>query len=546
VFREGTALEALESVDSRRFLPHALLATFAVIVAPALVVVALSPLSGIADLLLSALLATGLSVAAGSVGSALWTRRRASREIPFGDLMLWAWARRVRAERRLARVAAGGAPLGRDGELATLRTLAVVYEARDGFSHGHSGRVARHAERIARRLGLAEDEIRRIEAAAAVHDVGMLRVPSAVAGSRSAEALALTARHAVYGAAQVEAAADPETAALVRHHHERVDGSGYPDGLAGDEIPLGARIIAVADRFDELASPAPGRRVPSRRNALDELSARAGSELDAAVVAAFAGYYSGVRSIAGVAFAATAPQRAVRWIAAAPATIGSAAGAPVVLQSVCAAGTAVLAGACMTGLPALDARGGGGKPGEQRAERAPAPGAADEDARQLAAAHPVGGDGTRGGPSDGPRAAGGDAAAPRTGRQQAPTAQGDQGGGGGAPVVQSPQTDGGGSQPTGGGDGGSGGGGGGSGGGGGADGQPTAPPVAQPSSPSQPPAPTPTPPPAPPAPVPVNPTSQVVDPLLDGVGDAVPPVKPITDAVKGIVGGLTGGLQQSQ
>jgi HD-GYP domain-containing protein (c-di-GMP phosphodiesterase class II) len=512
VFWEGTTLESLDGVDSRRFFPHALLATLLVIVAPAVVVVALSPLSGIADLLVSAVLATGLSVAAGSAGAALWTRLPQSSEIPFGDLMLWAWARRVWAERRLAKAASGEAPLEVERELSALRRLSVIFEARNGFSHGHSGRVARHAERIARRLGLPDDEVERIEAAAAVHDVGMVRVPGSVLAlrdDRTPDESSLVERHAVHGAEQVAAVADPEIASLVRHHHEHVDGSGYPDGLAGDEIPLGARIIAVADRFDELISPAPQRAPRSRRNALDELSARAGTELDPAVVAAFVAYYSGTRSIAGVAFAATAPQRAVRWIAAAPATIGSAVGAPAVIQGVCAAGTLALAGSCLTGLPALTPdRDGGRPPAQQRAERAPTT-AGSANTPLAAADAPGSGDADRGSGRDRSGAGGlGGGDAPRSGGPDSST-------GGGAPTP--PQT-GGGTEPAGG-------------GGGSSPSQPVS------SQPANPPSTSPIQIPE----TPSNPVSQVVDPVLDGVSETVPPAKPVTDTVKGLLGGLTGG-----
>jgi HD-GYP domain-containing protein (c-di-GMP phosphodiesterase class II) len=517
VFWEGTTLESLDSVDSRRFFPHALVATLLVIVAPAVVVVALSPLSGIADLVLSALLATGLSVAAGSAGAALWTRMPQSSEIPFGDLMLWAWARRVRAERRLTKAASGEAPLEVERELTALRRLSVIFEARDGFSHGHSGRVARHAERIARRLGLPEEEVERIEAAAAVHDVGLVRVPGSVLARRddpTPEETGLVERHVVYGAEQVAAVADPEIAALVRHHHERVDGAGYPDGLAGDEIPLGARVIAVADRFDELISPGPQRSPHSRRNALDELSARGGTELDAAVVAAFVAYYSGTRSIAGVAFAATAPQRAVRWIAAAPATIGSAVGTPAVIQGVCAAGTLALAGSCLTGLPAIGPGRDGDRPAAQRAERAPADAGAASTALAAAGAPSDGGADRR---SKRERSGvgglgGGDA--PRSGGPDSPTS------GGGVPGAPQAGGGNGGAQPVGGGGGGSG----------------DAPAPSQPSDPTSPVQ-------VPQAPS--SPVSQVVDPVLDGVSEAVPPAKPVTDTVKGLVGGLTGGLTGS-
>lgn len=516
MFWEGTTLESLDSVDSRRFFPHALIATLLVIVAPAVVVVVLSPLSGIADLLVSALLATGLSVAAGSAGAAFWTRLPQSSEIPFGDLMLWAWARRVRAERRLAKAASGEAPLEVERELGALRRLSVIFEARNGFSHGHSGRVARHAERIARRLGLPNDEVERIEAAAAVHDVGMVRVPGVVLARRddpTPEESSLVERHAVHGAEQVAAVAAPEIAALVRHHHERIDGSGYPDGLAGDQIPLGARIIAVADRFDELTSPAPQWSPRSRRNALDELSSRAGTELDAAVVTAFVAYYSGTRSIAGVAFATTAPQRAVRWMAAAPATIGSAVGTPAVIQGVCAAGTLALAGSCLTGLPVTDPDRDGERPAsQQRVDRTPA---ATGTASPLAATGAPGGDGAERGSKRDRSAVGGlgGGDAPQSGGPESPTS-----GGGGSTT---PQT-GGGTAP----------------GGGGGGSSPSEPVTTQPTSPPN------------SSPVqipetPSSPVSQVVHPILDGVSDAVPPAKPVTDTVKGLVGGLTGGLSGS-
>jgi HD-GYP domain-containing protein (c-di-GMP phosphodiesterase class II) len=511
---------------------HAVVATLAVIVAPAVLVVALSPLSGIADIVLSALLATGLSVAAGSAGSALWTRMAQSRDIPFADLMLWAWGRRVRAERRLVKVVADGRAPGLGGDLAALRTLAVVFEARDGSSHGHSGRVARHAERIARRLGLPDDEVERIEAAAAVHDVGMVAVPSAVLAKEdlTPEERALVERHAVDGAERVAAVSGTATAALVRHHHEHVDGSGYPDGLSGEQIPLGARIVAVADRFDELVSPGPGRSPSSRPNALDELSARCGSELDATVVAAFLAYYSGVRSIAGMAFAATAPQRAVRWLAAAPATIG-AAGAPVAVQGVCAAGTAALASACLTVLPAATPPDRDDRPAaHQRAERSsPTAGVAGAGASPSGADPGGSGDRDRRGrssPSGGSDDVG---ASPRAGVPEAPSSDRDDGAGPGR--TDPPPT---GSPTAGGGDGTGAGGRPAAGGGDGGGGSP-ATPVPAPTAPVQPPQQVQVPQPPP------NPTSQVVDPILDGVSETVPPAKPIADGVKGLVGGLTGG-----
>ena len=359
---EGASLDSRVAVDIRRYLPHALTATAIVIVVPALVVIPLSPLEGLPDLLLSALLATGLSVAAGSICSALWTRRPDSGEVAFGDLMLWVWIRRVRAERELDR------PIelpGRAGDhvgdvtsdplLPALARLARIVDARDSHTDGHTRRVTRNAKRIARRMGLPADEIAKIEIAASIHDVGKIGLPRAVLanpGQLTSDERAVLERHAAEGAEMAAELGDPEITAIVRHHHERIDGSGYPDGVAGDEIPLGARIVAVADTFDELTSASDDRRARSSRNALDALSAQAGAELDAAAVSAFLGYYSGTRSIAGVALVATAPQRAVRWLAGTPALLS--AGGPPLAQGVCAAGAVAFAGACIAGTPALD------------------------------------------------------------------------------------------------------------------------------------------------------------------------------------------------
>jgi putative nucleotidyltransferase with HDIG domain len=360
----------VDAVDSRRYLPHAVVATFVVIVLPATVVLPLAPLDGLADMLLSAALATGISVAAGSAASILWARRPESGEIAFGDLMLWTWLRRVLAERRLAR----SAGIGGDRRLAALHRISVVMEAGDARTHGHTGRVTHHAERIARQLGLPPEEVAKVRMAAAVHDVGKSHLPRALLAAPerlSGEERALLERHAVEGAEMVAEAGDPDIAAIVRHHHERVDGTGYPDGLAGDEIPLGARIVAVADAYDALTAGAPSV-ARGHGGALDTLSERAGSQLDAAVVSAFLGYYSARRSIASVAFAATAPERALRWLAGAPAVVGS--GVSPLTQGMCVAGAVALAGACVTGpLASRPAPGTGERGGSQAV--APAGGA---------------------------------------------------------------------------------------------------------------------------------------------------------------------------
>jgi HD-GYP domain-containing protein (c-di-GMP phosphodiesterase class II) len=130
-----------------------------------------------------------------------------------------------------------------------------------------------------------------VECAARVHDVGkiivspeILEKPGRLAPSEQVE----IQRHAVFGARLVSSLDDPGMTAIVRHHHERIDGSGYPDGLRGDEIPFGARIVAVVDTFDALTSLRPYRESFSKGAAMALLRSEAGCTLDPNVVAAFA------------------------------------------------------------------------------------------------------------------------------------------------------------------------------------------------------------------------------------------------------------------
>src|SRR5690348_4668252 len=138
-----------------------------------------------------------------------------------------------------------------------LTELAEALEAGDPYTRNHSRRVARYASMVAERLGLSAEEVDRIRTAAMVHDVGKVRTPIEVLhkpGRLTEEEYAIIKAHPVDGAHLVEALGDDRLTAIVRHHHERLDGRGYPDGLSGEEIPLGARIIAVADTFDAIGN----------------------------------------------------------------------------------------------------------------------------------------------------------------------------------------------------------------------------------------------------------------------------------------------------
>jgi hypothetical protein len=245
-----------------------------------------------------------LSLFAAFAANMAWTRWRAAGDVPFGDLLLWGWVRRIRAERKLTSAAAVLSASGAEDSGARDRVLhqvAAALDAQDPYLDGHSKRVARYAAITAKRMGLPAQEVARVRAAATIHDVGKLRVPYEVIRKPAALTDAEfeeVKRHAVHGADMVAGVRDPELTSIVRHHHERFDGGGYPDGLRGVGIPLGARIVAVADTFDALTSPRPYRPAASHKRALDVLVEEAGSQLDPAVVRAFLNYYRGRRGVA--------------------------------------------------------------------------------------------------------------------------------------------------------------------------------------------------------------------------------------------------------
>src|SRR3954449_9611976 len=229
-------------------------ATFVVMVLPAVVVGGLSGLGVLSSVWMGVALAVALSLAFSSAGSVYW-RRHASGDVLFSDLLLWGWLRRRRTERRLGRAdellrEAGAADSARKAEL--LRELGAALDAEDPYLDGHCRRVARYVTMIAQRMHLPDEQVQRAKAAATIHDVGKLRVPEEVVhkpGRLTEAEFELMKQHAAAGGAMVECLGDPTLAAAVRAHHERWDGSGYPDGLAGEQIPVEARIISVADTF---------------------------------------------------------------------------------------------------------------------------------------------------------------------------------------------------------------------------------------------------------------------------------------------------------
>jgi putative nucleotidyltransferase with HDIG domain len=177
--------------------------------------------------------------------------------------------------------------------LSTIEALAHAIDAKDAVTHGHIRRVQRWAVALAHRAGISDDrELRAIEAAALLHDIGKLAIPEHILnkpGKLSAAEFERMKTHARVGAEILSEIEFPyPVVPIVRHHHENWDGSGYPDGIAGVEIPTGARILSVVDCYDALTSDRPYRRALSSDEAFAIIQARAGSMYDPALVSAFA------------------------------------------------------------------------------------------------------------------------------------------------------------------------------------------------------------------------------------------------------------------
>jgi HD-GYP domain-containing protein (c-di-GMP phosphodiesterase class II) len=348
-----------------RYLPHAILATCAVTGAPVAFVATLEHSGAVDSTVVAIILGIVTSICMAAAGSWLWARHPGARDIVFGDLILWGFLRRVRTEKTIPQMIDLLSGEGEDSKLspkeriAALKRLASALEASDPYTHGHTERVARHAYMIAKTMGLSAAEVRAIRTAAAVHDVGKIHVPNEVLnkpGKLTDEEFALMKGHSAAGAEMVQDAGDDQLTALVRHHHERIDGRGYPDGLAGDAIPLGARIIAVADTFDAITSTRSYRTAKPHRIALDILKKEAGTQLDPDAVKAFLSYYSGKRSRTWWASMTTVPQRLVvrlmMWLK--DAGVAQLANAAVATGAAVAVGGTIMTGGAIAPRPTAD------------------------------------------------------------------------------------------------------------------------------------------------------------------------------------------------
>jgi len=179
----------------------------------------------------------------------------------------------------------------RDSYVATVRALANAVEARDAYTGKHAERVAAYGLAIARAGDLALADDPEIEFGFLLHDIGKVAVPDAILfkPERLTDVeRAVMERHTIVGweiLRDVDFLAEAKL--VVRHHHERWDGAGYPDGLAGAEIPLAARVFCIADTFDALTTDRPYRPGMDANRAREVIAANAGTQFDPDVVEAF-------------------------------------------------------------------------------------------------------------------------------------------------------------------------------------------------------------------------------------------------------------------
>ncbi len=173
-----------------------------------------------------------------------------------------------------------------------LRTMMRVMESQDPYTSGHSVRVAQYSQALAKELGVGLQKMRNVERAALLHDIGKIdrayREILVQEGPLSEEQRALIEKHPDRGVDLLSSvrALDDQVRKFIRHHHERYDGTGYPDGLGGEEIPLGARIIMAADTIDAMLTARSYRDALSSDIVSEELRENAGAQFDPEVVEA--------------------------------------------------------------------------------------------------------------------------------------------------------------------------------------------------------------------------------------------------------------------
>lgn len=175
--------------------------------------------------------------------------------------------------------------------LETISALALAVEARDPYSRGHSDRVSRYSVKVAEKLGLSQEEIKNIKDAAELHDVGKIGISDEILKkiyNLNEDEMQIMRKHPIIGEGIVKPIRSlSRLCSIIRHHHEWFDGTGYPDGLKGDWIPLGAKILTVTDSFDAMTTDRPYRKGLSTEEAKKELIKYIDIRYDRKVVEAF-------------------------------------------------------------------------------------------------------------------------------------------------------------------------------------------------------------------------------------------------------------------
>lgn len=176
--------------------------------------------------------------------------------------------------------------------LSTVKSLAQALEAKDAYTRGHSERVTKYSVRLAQGFKMSEVQVEQIQRMGMLHDVGKIGIDRKIlnkVGRLSDEDMAAIRQHPSWGYSIIEPLnLSEEEMAIVRHHHERFDGKGYPDGLRGQEIPIMVRVVTVCDAFDAMTSDRPYRKALGLRESLARLEEAAGSQFDPEAVEVFA------------------------------------------------------------------------------------------------------------------------------------------------------------------------------------------------------------------------------------------------------------------
>ena len=179
-----------------------------------------------------------------------------------------------------------------DAHLSTIQSMALLLDAKDPYTQGHSERVRIYSVMAARRMGMPESDIHALRLGAALHDVGKVGVKDSLLnknGSPTSDEWEMVKRHPIVGYEVLLPVRilTKEHLALVRSHHERIDGAGYPDGLQGDQIPLVVRVLTVADSYDAMSSRRPYRPPLSPATIIEQLQRYSGSQFDPNVAKVF-------------------------------------------------------------------------------------------------------------------------------------------------------------------------------------------------------------------------------------------------------------------